>query len=88
VFLQAWIGVEDKLPRRVRATYRTDLARRRHQIDFSNWQLDLAVPADAFASTRAASANPIAFAHPDSNPVPHPKPPAKGKSSKTKGKTN
>ncbi len=88
VFLQAWIGAEDKLPRRVRATYRTDLARRRHQIDFSNWQLDPAVPADAFASTRAASANPIAFSHPDSNPLPHPKPPAKSKSSKTKGKTN
>ena len=87
VFLQAWIGAEDKLPRRVRATYRSDLAHLRHQIEFSNWQLDLAVPEGAFASTRAASANPIAFAHPNPQFSPYAKPPAKGKSSKTKGKT-
>jgi hypothetical protein len=87
VFLQAWIGAEDKLPRRVRATYRTDLAHLRHQIEFSNWKLDLSVPADAFASTRAASANPIAFANPNPQFSPYAKPPAKVKSSKTKGKT-
>ena len=87
VFLQAWIGAEDKLPRRVRATYRSDLAHLRHQIEFSNWQLDLAVPEGAFASTRAASANPIAFDHPNPQFSPYAKPPAKGKSSKTKGKT-
>ena len=87
VFLQAWIGAEDKLPRRVRATYRTDLAHLRHQIEFSNWKLDLAVPEDAFVSTKAVSANPIAFANPNPQFSPYAKPPAKGKSSKTKGKT-
>ncbi len=87
VFLQAWIGAEDHLPRRVRATYRTDLAQRRHQIEFSNWQLDLPVPADAFASTRAGSANPIAFAHPNPQSLPYAKPPAKSTSSKAKGTT-
>jgi hypothetical protein len=84
VFLQAWIGVEDKLPRRVRAVYRTDLARLRHQMDLSNWQLDLAVPADAFASKSAGIANPIPFANPEAQTLPYAKPPAKLKSSKTK----
>jgi hypothetical protein len=87
VFAQVWIGVEDKLPRMIRAVYRTDLAHMRHQLEWSNWQLDLAVPADAFASTSAASANPIAFAHPDPKLESYAKPPAKVKSSKTKGTT-
>ena len=87
VFLQAWIGAEDKLPRRVRATYRTDLAHLRHQIEFSNWKLDLSVPEGAFVSTKAVSANPIAFANPNPQFSPYAKPPAKVKSSKTKGKT-
>jgi hypothetical protein len=87
VLIQAWIGAEDKLPRKVRAVYRNDRAQRRHQVDFSNWQLDPAVPADAFAPKNAVGANPIAFAHPDSNPLPHPKPQAKSKASKSKGKT-
>ena len=87
VFAQVWIGAEDKLPRMIRAVYRTDLARLRHQLEWSNWQLDPAVPADAFASTSANSANPIAFAHPNPKLSAYAKPPAKGKSSKTKGKT-
>jgi hypothetical protein len=85
VFVQIWIGAEDKLPRMLRAVYRTDPARLRHQLELSNWQLDLAVPADAFASTSARSANPIAFAHPNPKRSPDAKPPAKSKSS-TSGK--
>ena len=65
VFVQAWVGVEDKLPRMVRAVYRTDRASLRHQMELSNWQLDPVVPADAFASASAAKAKPIAFAHPN-----------------------
>jgi hypothetical protein len=87
VFVQAWIGAEDHLVRRVRATYRTDLAQRRHQVDFSNWQLDLAVPPETFAPTNAGSANPIAFAHPNPPPVTAAKPPAKSKASKPKKTT-
>ena len=56
VFVQIWIGAEDKLPRMVRAVYRNDPARLRHQMELSNWQLDLAVPADAFASSKRRSA--------------------------------
>jgi hypothetical protein len=85
-FVQAWIGAEDKLPRRLRAVYRTDPAHLRHQLDLSNWQLDLVVPSDAFTSAAAASAKPIAFAHPNPKPPPEVKPAAKGKSSKDAGK--
>lgn len=63
-FVQVWIGVADKLPRRSRAVFRDDPLRLRHQVDFSNWQLGGAVPAGTFASARAAAAKRIPFAHP------------------------
>ena len=88
VFAQVWIGTEDKLPRMIRAVYRTDLARLRHQLEWSNWQLDLAVPADAFASKSAGTANPIAFAHPNPKLSAYAQPPAKSTPTKTKGTTN
>jgi len=64
VFIQIWIGAEDKLPRRARAVYSADPVHLRHQLDLSNWQLDGTVPADAFATAKAASAKPIEFAAP------------------------
>lgn len=88
VFIQVWIGTADKLPRKVYAVYRTDLTQRRHQVDFTNWQLDLAIPADTFASMRATNAKHISFANPNPTSVPYAAPPAKSKSSKTKNKTN
>ena len=42
VFLQIWIGVDDKLPRRLRAIFRTDPLELRHEMELSNWQLDRA----------------------------------------------
>jgi hypothetical protein len=83
VFVQIWIGAEDKLPRMVRAVYRTDAARLRHQLELSNWQLDPAVPADAFAATGAGGAKPIAFTHPNKQARPDLKSPATGKPSKS-----
>ncbi|MDX1374169.1 MAG: DUF2092 domain-containing protein [Burkholderiales bacterium] len=64
VFIQIWIGAEDKLPRRARAVFSADPARLRHQLDLSDWKVDGALAADDFASSRAASANPIAFGGP------------------------
>lgn len=64
VFIQIWIGADDKLPRRARAVFRADPLRLRHQVDLSNWQLDGTVEADAFASAKAAAAKPIDFAAP------------------------
>ena len=70
VFVQVWIGAEDKLPRRSRAVFRNDPLRLRHEVDFSNWQLDRAAAAGAFASSRAAGGKRIPFAHPDPAPAP------------------
>ena len=82
VFVQMWIGAEDKLPRTLRAVFLDDPERWRHELVLSNWQLDLPVPADAFAPTSAASAKRIPFAHPHPQPPPGAKPPAKAKPTK------
>jgi hypothetical protein len=66
VFLQIWIGVDDKLPRRVRAVYSADPQGMRHQLDISNWQLDTSLSADAFTSAKAKAAEPMKFARPAS----------------------
>jgi hypothetical protein len=76
VFVQMWIGAADRLPRRARAMFRKDPLRLRHQVDFSDWKLDVTVPAGAFASARAAAAKRIPFAHPDPGPGPGAAPPA------------
>jgi hypothetical protein len=65
VFVQVWIGVQDHLPRLIRAVYRDDPSRLRHQMELSNWRLEPAVAADAFKSAKAANAKHIEFARPD-----------------------
>ena len=79
VFIQAWIGADDKLPRLLHATYLEDPERLRHTLILSDWQLDPAVPADTFTSAKAASANPMPFAHPHPEASPGAEPTAKGK---------
>jgi hypothetical protein len=64
VFLQIWIGAEDKLPRRIRAPFRADPKKLRHDLELSNWQLDGAVPAEAFSTAKAKTGQPMAFATP------------------------
>jgi hypothetical protein len=88
VFIQIWIGAEDHLPRMVRAVYRRDPAQLRHQLELSDWQLDAPLAADAFASSKAAGAARIEFAHPDKlppglRPPIKGRPPMKGKAAKT-----
>lgn len=78
VFVQIWIGAEDRLPRMLHAVYLNDPERLRHQLELSNWQLDLSVSQDAFASAGAASAKRIPFAHPHPQ-SPGVKPPATNK---------
>src|SRR5947207_4992488 len=78
VFIQAWIGADDKLPRLLHATYLEDPERLRHTLVLSDWQLDPAVPADSFTSAKAASANPMPFAHPHPEASPGAEPTAKG----------
>jgi hypothetical protein len=84
VFEQFWIGADDKLPRKIRATFLADPARLRHEMELSNWQLDATIPADAFASASATSATRIAFTRPDLKLPPGLKPPAPGKPSKSR----
>jgi hypothetical protein len=64
VFLQIWIGADDKLPRRVRATYSADPLHLRHELDLSNWQLDANISPDSFTSEKAKTAQPMKFARP------------------------
>lgn len=77
VFLQIWIGVDDKLPRRIRAMYREDMLGLRHEMELANWQLDSAVSPDAFGSAKAQAAGRMAFTAPA--PPPKVKPLGKGK---------
>ena len=64
VFVQIWIGVDDKLPRRVRAMYAKDRLQLRHQLDIDNWQLDVAHAPEKFTSAKAAGAKRMPFAAP------------------------
>lgn len=70
VFVQAWIGAEDKLPRLARAVFAKDPLRLRSAMAFSDWKLDPATAPEAFASAKAGAAKPIEFAHPVAAPAP------------------
>ncbi len=61
---QLWIGAEDKLPRRIQASFFDENGYFRHTLDLSDWQLDPAIPTGTFASAEAAAAKPIPFAPP------------------------
>jgi hypothetical protein len=75
VFVQIWIGTEDKLPRRIYAIYLNDRLRLRHVLELSDWQLDMPVAADTFTPPDIAGAARIAFARPDATDAPGMKPP-------------
>jgi hypothetical protein len=64
VFIQMWVGTEDKLPRRIRAMFAADPLKLRHDMMLSNWQIDPTHAADTFASQKAQSAPRIPFAKP------------------------
>jgi len=64
VFVQAWIGTEDKLPRMLRAVFRDDPTQARHQVAFSDWQLGTAMSADLFKPQHTENAHKIQFAPP------------------------
>jgi hypothetical protein len=77
VFIQTWIGVDDKLPRAVHAVFLNDPDHLRHYLDLSNWQLDVSVPGDAFGSSSATNAKRVPFAHPHPQVAPGVKPGSK-----------
>jgi hypothetical protein len=82
VFVQIWIGTNDKLPRRIYAIYLNDPARLRHVLELSDWKLDVDIAASAFVATNTTGAARIAFARPDATDAPGMKPPPKSKPSK------
>lgn len=86
VFLQLWIGTEDKLPRRIRAQFRADPKGLRHDLELRDWKLDGTLAAETFSTAKAKAGQPMAFAAPGrkvpigAKPValqPAAKPPAK-----------
>lgn len=64
VFVQAWIGTQDKLPRMLRAVFRDDPTQSRHQVAFSDWKLESALTADFFKPEHAETAHRIEFSPP------------------------
>ena len=68
VFIQAWIGTDDKLPRIMRAIYLADKLQQRHLLALSNWKLDPDVAPDVFGTPAAAGAKHIKFANPSAPP--------------------
>ncbi len=64
VFLQTWIGSDDKLPRRIRAIFRKDPLGLRHQLDLTDWKLDAPVAQDFYVATKAQSAGRMPFKAP------------------------
>ncbi|MBL8419578.1 MAG: DUF2092 domain-containing protein [Dechloromonas sp.] len=77
VFMQMWVGADDKLPRRIRAVFRADPLRLRHDMELSNWQIDPVIAADVFGTSKAKDAQRIDFAHPAAKLPPGVKPVAK-----------
>ena len=68
VFVQIWIGAEDKLPRLMRAIFLDDPDHLRHELAFTDWKLDEKLAAEIFSPPAAASTAkriPFAAAHPE-----------------------
>jgi len=70
VFVEIWIGVDDKLPRMLRAIFADDPQKLRHRLELSNWHIDPNVSADFFSSAKATAAKHIKFARPDASVPP------------------
>ena len=64
VFIQMWIGRDDKLPRMARAIYYDDPLQLRQSVQFSNWQLEPSIAPGGFTTAKAAGADRIQFNHP------------------------
>ena len=64
VFIQTWIGKDDKLPYMARAMFVDDPLQLRHSVQFTNWKLEPALGPETFTTTKAANADKIPFNHP------------------------
>jgi hypothetical protein len=64
VFIQTWIGRDDKLPYMARAMFVDDPLQLRHSVQFTNWKLEPPLGPERFTTEKAASADKIPFNHP------------------------
>ena len=80
VFIQMWIGKDDKLPYMSRAMFVDDPLQLRHSVQFTNWKLEPPLGPEKFTTAKAASADKIPFNHPKmKSDVPAPEKPAGAK---------
>jgi hypothetical protein len=77
VFVEMWVGAEDRLPCAIHAIYLNDPDQLRHNLILSDWKIDSPVSDDFFTSSRAAGAKHMEFAHPHPEPPPSTKSPSK-----------
>ncbi len=66
---EVWIGIDDGLPRMIRAIYPKDPTHSRYEIQFSDWHLNRAMNGADFTSASALKAPRMGFARPDA-PLP------------------
>jgi hypothetical protein len=64
VFIQTWIGKDDKLPRMTRAMFVDDPLQLRHSVQFTDWKLEPPLGPEKFTTDKAANADKIPFNHP------------------------
>ena len=64
VFIQMWIGKDDKLPYMSRAMFVDDPLQLRHSVQFTHWKLEPALGPEKFTTAKAANADKIPFNHP------------------------
>jgi hypothetical protein len=65
VQVQLWIGAADHLPRMMRATFFDEPGNYRHNVELSDWRLNVAIAPGTFVPAHAATARNIRFAAPD-----------------------
>jgi hypothetical protein len=62
---EVWIGIDDGLPRMLRAVYRNDPHRLRYQMEFRDWRRNVDLAPAAFVFTNTSDAHVMQFARPD-----------------------
>jgi len=62
---EVWIGIDDGLPRMLRAVYRNDPNHLRYQMEFRDWRRNVDLAPAAFVFTNTSGAHEMQFARPD-----------------------
>lgn len=57
VSVQMWVGIEDKLPRRLQTVYLDDPNRVRRSVAFSDWKIDAPIRPEVFTSLKPGGAD-------------------------------